>query len=323
MIKKGISSGIYSILVLLLVLSAASAQEKFPNRPVSFIIPWAPGGGGSLNAQALQPSFEKSLGVGMVIVNKPGGGGTIGWNLVANAPPDGYTVAILNPSLVVTVYTLKAGISYKKFDPIIFTVGIPGGVVVREDSPWKSFKDFINYAKANPGKVQMAQSGHGAMNHIGLIGIEMATGVKFTFVPYKGSAPCATALLGGHVDGTMIEISTLLPYVQAKKFRILAVSSPNRSFVLPDVPTFQEHGFDLDVGTWYGYGVPQGTPKDRIKVLHDAFKVGMDSKEFRDFYKKQGGDVEYRGPDGLAAYLEKQDKLWKKIVDFGGFKPED
>lgn len=308
--------------VMLILVGTVSAQEKFPTRPVSLIIPWAPGGGGTLNAQTLQPHVEKALGVGAVIVNKTGGGGTIAWNFVANAPSDAYTVGIVNPSLVVTLYTTKTGVSYKKFDPIIYTVGVPAGVVVRTESPWKTFKEFIDHAKANPGKVQMANSGHAAMYHIGIVGIEMATGVKFTHVPYKGSGPCVTALLGGHVDGSLIEISTLLPYVEANKFRILAVSSGERNFALPDVPTFKEFGFDLDVGTWYGYVVPKGTAKERIKILHDAFKVAMESKEFKDFYKKQGGLVEYKDSEGLGAYLGQQDRLWKKIIDFGGFKPE-
>jgi tripartite-type tricarboxylate transporter receptor subunit TctC len=193
-------------------------------------------------------------------------------------------------------------------------------VVVKAESPWKTFREFIDYAKANLGKVQMANSGHAAMYHIGNVGIEMATGVKFTHVPYKGSGPCVTALLGGHVDGSLIEISTLLPYVEAKKFRILAVSSAKRNFAIPEVPTFKEYGFDLDVGTWYGYVVPKGTPQERIRVLHDAFKVAMESEDFKAFYRKQGGVVEYMGPEGLGSYLEEQDKLWKKIIDFGGFK---
>jgi tripartite-type tricarboxylate transporter receptor subunit TctC len=308
--------------ILLITAGWGAAQEKFPTRPINIIIPWAPGGGGTLNAQTLQPYMEKQLGVGIVIVNKTGGAGTIAWNYVANSQPDGYTVGIVNPSLVVTVYTTKTGVSYKKFDPIIYTVGVPAGVVVRTEAPWRTFKEFIDYAKSNPGKVQMANSGHAAMYHIGIVGIEMATGAKFTHIPYKGSAPCITALLGGHVDASLIEISTLLPYIEAKKFRVLAVSSPTRNFALPDVPTFKEHGFDLDVGTWYGYVAPKGTPKDRIKILHDAFKTGMDSKEFKDFYKRQGGVVEYKGPEELGKYLEQQDILWKKIIDFGGFKPE-
>ena len=309
---------------ILLFLSTGwgAAQEKFPNRSIQFIIPWAAGGGGTINAQVLQPDFEKAINGSVQIINKTGGGGTIAWNFVANAPPDGYTVGIVNPSLVVTQYTNKTGISFKKFEPIITTVIVPAGVAVKADSPWKTFKEFIDYAKANPGKVNMANSGHAAMYHIGIVGIEMATGVKFTHIPYKGSGPCVTALLGGHVDGTLAEISTLLPYVEAKNFRILAVSSAERNFAIPNVPTFKEFGFDLDVGTWYGYVVPKGTPKERVKVLHDAFKAAMNSEAFKAFYAKQGGVIEYMGPEGLMAYLEAQDKQWKRIIDFGGFKPE-
>jgi tripartite-type tricarboxylate transporter receptor subunit TctC len=299
------------------------AQEKFPTRPISIIIAWAPGGGGTLNAQTLQPHFEKAIGVGAVIVNKPGGGGTICWNYVANSPPDGYTVGIINPSYVITRYTTKVGVSFDKFDPIICTVKIPFGITVREDSPWKTFREFIDYAKVNPGKVQMG-NGFAAMDHIGTLGIEVTAGVKFTHVPFKGTAPAITALLGGHVDGTLSEISTTIPYIQAKKFRVLALSSPTRNFALPDVPTFKEYfGIDLDVGGWYGYVVPKGTPKDRIKILHDAFKVAMDSEEFKAFYKKQGGVVEYMDPKNLQAFLNEQDRLWKSIIDLSGFKPVD
>jgi len=322
MMKKKMLVGWVLVTVLLFLLGPpALAQEKFPSRPVSWIIPWSPGGGGTLNAQAIQVPFEKALGGSVQIINKPGGGGTIAWNFVANSPPDGYTIVTINPSTVVTPYTTKTGVPLDRFDPIIYTVGIPAGVVVRDDSPWKTFKEFITYAKANPEKVQMANSGFAAMYHIGIIGIQMATGVKFTNVPYKGSGPCVTALLGGHADSSLIEIGTLLPYVEAKKLRVLAVSSAKRNADLPDVPTFKEHGFDLDVGTWYAYAVPRGTPKDRIQTLHNAFKVAMKSKPFQDFYKGKGGVIEYKNPKGVIAFVKEQDKLWKKIIDFGGFKP--
>jgi len=321
--KKAIRIGSVCLAILGFFFSTfAFAQEKFPSRPISWIIPWAPGGGGTLNAQAIQAASEKALGGSIQIINKPGGGGTIAWNFVANAPPDGYTMVTLNPSTVVTRYTTKTGVALERFDPIIYTVGIPAGVVVREESPWKTFKEFIAYAKANPEKIQMANSGFAAMYHIGIIGIQMATGVKFTHVPYKGSGPCITALLGGHADASLIEIGTILPYVQAKKLRILAVSSSKRNPDIPDVPTFKEHGFDLDVGTWYAYAAPRGTPKDRIQKLHDAFKAGMESKQYQDFYKGKGGVVEYKNPEGVIAFLKEQDILWKKIIDFGGFKPE-
>ena len=310
----------WGVAAVLLLVSAgvALAQEKFPSRPIQFIIPWAPGGGGTWNAQAIQPHFEKAIHGSVQIVNKPGGAGTIAWNFVANSPPDGYTTGIINPSTVVTLYTTKTAVSLDRFDPVIYTVYIPAGVVVRADSPWKTFKEFIDYAKANPEKVQMANSGHAAMYHIGIIGIEMATGVKFTHVPFKGTGPCITALLGGHVEGSLNEISTLLPYVEAKKFRVLAVCSAQRSPAMPEVPTFKEFGFDLDVGTWYAYVVAKGTPKDRIKILHDAFKAAVDSNEFKAFYQKQGGAAEYKGAEALAAYLKDQEGSGRRSSILGG-----
>jgi tripartite-type tricarboxylate transporter receptor subunit TctC len=317
----GVILALTAVLSVVLV-EAVWAQEKFPSRPIQFIIPWAAGGGGTINAQALQPHFEKAIGGSVQIVNKPGGAGTIAWNFVANSPPDGHTTGIVNPSTVVTLYTTKTGVPLDRFDPIAYTVYIPAGVVVRAESPWKTFKEFINHAKANPGKVQMANSGHAAMYHIGIVGIEMAMGVKFTHVPFKGTGPCITALMGGHVDGSLNEISTLLPYVESKKFRILAVCSPSRNPAVPDAPTFKEFGFDLDVGTWYAYVSAKGTPQDRLKKLQDAFRAGVESNEFKSLYQKQGGMAMFKGPEALLAYFKEQDRLWKKIIEFGEFKPE-
>ena len=320
--KRGKAFFVFLAAALLSAWAGPSlAQEKFPSRPISIIIPWPPGGAGTINAQLLQPYLEKALPGNVLLVNKPGGGTTIAFNYVANSPADGYTVGIVNPSLITTQYTIKTGISYERFAPIINTVAVPAGVVVRADAPWKSFKEFVEYGKANPGKIQMANSGYAAMYHIGALGLEMACGVKFTHVPFKGAGPIITAMLGGHTDATVSEISTFLPYVESKKLRILAVSSRERNFALPDVPTFKEYGFELDVANWNGYVVPKGTPRDRIKILHDAFRAAMNSDEFKAYYKKQGGVLDYQGPDAFAAHLKRQDLLWKKIIDFSGFTP--
>lgn len=267
----------------------ALSQEKFPTRPITVILHSAPGGGSTLNAQSVQHQFEKTIGASMMIVNKPGGGGTIAWNFVANAPPDGYTVlGGVNPSLIMSRYINQAGVSYDRFEPILMTVRVPAGIVVPADSPWKTLKEFTDYARANPGKVQMGNSGHATMFHVGNVGLEMALDLKFTHIPYKGSGPVVTALLGGHVDAGLVELSTLIPLVEAKRLRILAISSAQRSSVLPDVPTFKEFGFDLDVGSWYGYMVPKKTPQDRIRLLHNAFKAGVDSEEFKTTWRRGG-----------------------------------
>lgn len=314
----------FAVGILLFIFTEwAQAEEKFPTRPISIIVCWSPGGVSHMNAQVLQPLLAKALHVGVEIINKPGASGTIGWNYAANSPPDGYTVAQSNPSLILTPYTTKTGVSYDKFDDIIIAVKFPGGIFVKADSPWKSFREFIDYAKAHPGKVQMGTTGIGASYHIGTLGLEMVTGTKFTQVPFKGSGPIVTALLGGHVDGTFIELTTGIPFVEAKKFRCLAVSYPVRSFVLPDVPTLRELGFDLNVPNWQGYSVPKGTPKERIKIIHDAFKAAMDSEEYKAYCKKQGGMIEYVGLEDVRAFLDNEDKFWKKIIEFSGFKPTE
>jgi len=316
---------ILAVAGVFLLLSAGwgAAQEQFPSRAIQFIVPWAPGGGGTVNAQVLQPAFEKAINGSVQIVNKAGGGGTIGWNFVANAPPDGYTTGVMNQSFLLTQYTTRTGVSYKKIDPLLMVIDMSAALAVKVDAPWKTFKEFIAYAKANPGNVQMGNSGVGANYHTSALGIEMVTGAKFTHVPFKGIGPGITALLGGHVDAAISEIATLLPLVHANKLRLLVVGSTERNFAVPEVPCIVEEGYEqVMVGAWYLWIVPNGVPADRKKKLHDAFKAGMESKEYKDYYKKQGGLVRYMPPEQLPAFLEKEDKQLKKIIDFSGIKPQ-
>ena len=252
---------ILAVAGVFLLLSAGwgAAQEQFPSRAIQFIVPWAPGGGGTVNAQVLQPAFEKAINGSVQIVNKAGGGGTIGWNFVANAPPDGYTTGVMNQSFLLTQYTTRTGVSYKKIDPLLMVIDMSAALAVKVDAPWKTFKEFISYAKANPGKVQLGNSGVGANYHTSALGIEMVTGAKFTHVPFKGIGPGITALLGGHVDAAISEIATLLPHVYAGKLRLLVVGSTERNFAVPEVPCFTEEGYEqVMVGAWYLWAVPKG-----------------------------------------------------------------
>ena len=307
---------------ILLSIGSSLAQEKFPGRPIQFIIPWAAGGGGTINAQALQPHFEKAIQGSIQIVNKPGGGGTIGWNYLANAAPDGYTVGVTNQSFILTQYTTRTGVSFKKVDPILMVIDMPAALAVKTDAPWKNFKEYISYAKANPGKVQMGNSGMGANYHVSALGIEMVTGVKLTHVPFKGAGPSMTALLGGHVDSAVAELPTLLPYVEGKKFRLLVVGSPERNFAVPDVPIMKEEGYEqILIGAWYVWSVPKGVPKDRFQKLHDAFKAAMEAPEYRQLYRKLGGVARYMSPQELPAFYEQEDRKLKRLIDYSGFKP--
>lgn len=310
-------------IIVALTVGYSLAQEKFPSKPVSIVVPFAAGGNTSINAQMLRPYIQKALGTDVEVILKPGGSTLIGNNLVANSPADGYTMLAQTPSLICSGYTIKAGVNADKFTPVLRSVAVPMGIAVKFDAPWKTFKEFIADAKANPGKISMGNSGIGAMTHIGTAGVEMGAGIKVTHMPFKGSGPVLTAIVGGHLHGAVVEISTLHPFVEAKKIRVLAVSSKERNETLPDVPTFSEHGFEADIGTSVTFFVPKGTPKDRIQVLHGALNVAMETPEHRDYYKKQGGIVKYMNLEETAAWFDGQHKLWKKIIEFGGFKPMD
>ena len=320
--KHGMMACIVCLLVVFVLGGGFPfAQEKFPTKPINIIVPFSPGGNVDVNAQLMRSHLQKILGVSVVVVSKPGGSTTIGANLAANSPPDGYTLMAHTPSLLCTRYTVKSGVSHEKFVPVIRTVVVPLAITVRADAPWKDFKEFIDHAKKNPEKVKEGHSGVGAMAHLTAVGLEMTTGAKFTHVPFKGAGPSITALVGGHIDFMLHDLSSTFPFIQAKKLRALGVSSVERSHVVPDVPTFKELGLDLDVGSWVTYFVPKGTAKERIEILHQAFKEAMNTPEHLDMYKKQGGIVEYMEPENLAGFLDQQDKFLKKIIDFAGIKP--
>jgi tripartite-type tricarboxylate transporter receptor subunit TctC len=241
---------------------------------------------------------------------------------VANAAPDGYTVGVTNQSFILTQYTTRTGVNFKKVDPIIMVIDMPAALAVKTDAPWKNFKEYISYAKANPGKVQMGNSGMGANYHVSALGIEMVTGVKLTHVPFKGAGPSITALLGGHVDSAVSELPSLLPYVEGKKFRLLVVGSPERNFAVPDVPIMKEEGYEqILIGAWYVWSVPKGVPKDRFQKLHDAFKAAMEAPEYRQLYRKLGGVARYMSPQELPAFYEQEDRKLKRLIDYSGFKP--
>lgn len=306
-----------TILVSTVILGEVLAKEKFPTKPITVICSWAPGGA-DVSLRALQPHAEKALGKAIVLLYKLGGAGSIGFREGANAAPDGYTITLVTPSIITTPYTVDPDVSYKQFDPIILPVGGPVVITVKADSPWKTFKEFIDYAKSNPGKIRYGNSGHRAMFHIGVVGIEELTGVKFTHVPFKGSAQIIMALMGGHVEAGISTLGPVLQYLKIGKLRILGICSPERYNEFPEVPTFKELGMNIDISTWWGYLAPKGTPKENIKIIHDAFKTAMDTPEFKRYTKEQGLIIPYMGPEEFGKYLVEQDKQWLKIIEYGG-----
>lgn len=321
--KRFLETSFIVVLLLTTIMGeVALTQEKFPTRPITLIVPWAAGGGMDLTSRAVQPTVEKVLGQSLVIVNKTGGGGAIGLSEIANSTPDGYTIGITSPALPIMQYTVKANIDYRKYEPVIFGGYSPMGIIVRVDAPWNTLKEFLDYCKANPGKVRVGHSGYGASFHIGAIAMEDAASVKFTLVPYKGAAPSSTALLGGHIDAAISGIGDILPLVKGRKIKFLGIADLERSPFVPDAQTFKELGMELELSTYYFWIGPKGIPKERVKILHDAFKKAIESKEFREFCEKQGVTILHRGTEESVKFLEEEDKKWKRLIMIGGIKPE-
>jgi len=306
-----------------IVGASVFAQEKFPTRPISFIIAFSAGGGQDLVARTLQPHLQKFLGQSVVLINKSGAGGAIGFNEVAKAPADGYTIGQISPSLLLLKYTAKGTTtSFSNYETIIFGGYAPYGILVRKEAPWNTWKEFHDYARANPKKVRVGNPGFGGNGHIACIGMEVAAKLEFVHVPYKGVAPSFQEVLGGHIDAICGGLTDTLQLVRGNRLKFLALAAPERSKVIPDTPTFKELGMDAEFSAYYGWVAPKGVAKDRVAVLYNAFKNAIESKEFKDFADTQGITIALKNPEEFARFWEQDDRKWRELTTIGGINPE-
>ena len=285
------------------ILSTVAQAQQFPTRPVTLIVPWPAGGSTDIGMRALAAATEKHLGQSIVIENKPGAAGTIGpANMAANAKPDGYTVA----QLPITVFRLPF-IQKTSFDPtrdftyIIHVTGYTFGVVVKGDAPWKTFQELLDYAKANPGKVNYGTPGAGSSLHITMEQIAKQKGVKWTQIPFKGVAESMNALLGGHIDVTA-DSTGWAGAVNGGQARLLVTWGAKRTKNWPDAPILKEVGIDMVSNSPFGIGGPKGMDPAVAKVLHDAFKKGMEDPVHMQAMEKYDQDLIYMSGDDYAKF---------------------
>ena len=321
---KGFLTAIFITLCgVIMVGGLAFAQEKFPSKPITFLIPWAAGGGQDLAARAFQPVIEKLTGVSVLVVNKPGGGASIGFGEVMRSAPDGYTLCHISPSINIVKYTIKGtDVDYVKFEPIIFTTYAPETLVVRNEAPWKTLKEFLDYAKANPGKLRVGNPGYGAIHHIGGIGLEQAAKIKFIHVPYRGTAEGFPDLLGGHIDAYLVSLTDVLHMINGGVLRALGVACPERIKFVPEAQTFVELGINHNILSYHAWIGPKGIPKERVKILYELFLKALDTKEMKAHYDTHGGVISVKGPEEFGKFLADEDKRWKELITIGGIKPE-
>jgi tripartite-type tricarboxylate transporter receptor subunit TctC len=307
----------------IVAFATAAHAQQFPTRPVTLIVPWPAGGSTDIGMRALAAATEKHLGQPIVIENRPGAGGTIGpANMAANAKPDGYTVA----QLPITVFRMPF-IQKTSFDPtrdftyIIHVTGYTFGVVVKADAPWKTFNELIEYARANPGKLNYGTPGAGTSLHITMEQIAKMKGIKWTHVPFKGVAESMNALLGGHIDVTS-DSTGWAGAVNAGQARLLVTWGVGRTKNWPEVPNLKEVGIDLVSNSPFGIGGPKGMDPAVVKILHDAFKKGMEEQSYKDSMAKLDQEAYYLDTAAYHAFAMKQIVEQKELVEALGLRQQ-
>jgi tripartite-type tricarboxylate transporter receptor subunit TctC len=307
----------------MVAFAGAAQAQQFPNRPVTLVVPWPAGGGTDIGMRALATATEKYLGQKIVIENKPGASGTIGpANMAATAAPDGYTVA----QIPITVFRLPA-IQKTNYDPakdftyIIQVTGYTFGVVVRRDAPWKTFNELLDYAKANPNKINYGAPGAGTSLHITMEQIAKLKGIKWTMVPFKGQADSLTALLGGHID---VESNSTgwAGAVNSGDVRLLVTWGAQRTKNWPDAPTLKDLGINMVSNSPFGIAGPKGMDPAVVKVLHDAFKKGMEEQSYKDAMVKLDQEDNYLSTADYQAYAAQQIAEQKQLVEELGLRQQ-
>ena len=257
-----------------LIMAVPLHAAEFPTKEVQIIIPWAAGGATDLIFRALAATTGKYLGKAVVVVNRPGGAGAVGFTEAMQAKPDGYTLVSAVTPLTILPHQVSTAFTYKNFDPVINVVDDPSMFLVRSDAPWKSLKEFLDYAKKNPGMITVGNSGAGGGVHLVALAFEKAAGVKFNHIPFSGGGPSVTAILGGHVNAVSVSPPEGISQVQAGKLKIIALFAEKRFEMFPDVPTVKEQGINFAMGMWRGLAAPKGTPARRDQETARCFQAG-------------------------------------------------
>src|SRR5215208_2956010 len=259
------------------ITSSIASAQAYPSRPVRLVIGYTPGGSADLTARLMGQWLSEKLGQSFVIENRPGGGTNIATESVLRATSDGYTLLLVAPANAInaTLYDKLPFDFMKEMEPIAGIIRFPNVVVVHPSLPIKSIPELIAYAKANPGKLNMASSGNGSTIHMSGELFKMLTGIQMVHVPYRGGAPALTDLMAGQVHVMFDNIPTCAEHIKAGNLRGLAVTSTDRSHVLPDLPTVSDFVQGYEASAWYGLGAPKGTPSDIVALINEAVNAAL------------------------------------------------
>lgn len=304
----------------------ANAQSSYPNKPIKMIIPLAAGSAVDNAARVLTIKMGENMGQGFVIENITGSSGLIGAERVARAAPDGYTIGGYNDSILTMVPHMMAKMPWNAltdFEPISLVGTIEWGLVVKADGPYKTLSDFLNAAKAKPGKLNYSSGGNGSPQHIGMALVANRANIDITHVPYKGATPAAVAVAAGEVDAAMQGLGTVTALIQSGKLRLLAVSTPAPLPQYPAVPTFTEAGMkDFTFNSWFAMVAPAGTPKAVIDRLNDEVKKALNDSATRDKLLSLGVTPRGTSSSDFGVATRNQYELYRKLIQDKGIRAE-
>lgn len=309
---------IFLFLLGALIFPVFCQAFDYPNKPIEVIVAYEAGGGTDVGARILAKVAKKYIPQPLVIVNKPGAGGEIGFTALAQANPDGYTIGFINPPTIVLL-PFQRKVAYKMSDYryIINVMEDIGALCVRTESPYKTLNDFVKAAKEKPGELTVGNAGSGSDAHMTALDFAKKTNISINPVPFKGASDARTAALGGHVDAIVMKVGEAKPFVQSKQIRILAIAAGERLKEFFDVPTFKERGISTAMTTTRAIAGPRGIPNYAVKYLHDHLKKTMEDPEFIELTEKTGVYVRYMTPEEYKKYLdgieETYGPMWKEI----------
>jgi tripartite-type tricarboxylate transporter receptor subunit TctC len=324
---KGITMRIPQHLALgtfLAFFALGAFGQGYPNRTIRLVVPFPAGGTTDLLARAASQKLTESLGQAVVVDNRPGAAGTLGADIVAKSSPDGYTLlmgTVGTHAINASLYSKMPYDHVKDFTPIVLVAAVPNVLVVNPSVPVKSVGDLIKLAKAKPGAINFASSGAGTSIHLSGELFKTMAHVDMTHVPYKGSAPALTDLIGGQVQVMFDNLPSSLPQIKAGKLRAVAVTSLKRAPALPDVPTISESGLPgVEASSWFGVLGPAGTPAPVVARINSEINKWLQSPEAREQLIAQGAEAAGGTPENFALHIRAETEKWAKVVKASGAK---
>ncbi|HET7888165.1 MAG TPA: tripartite tricarboxylate transporter substrate binding protein [Bradyrhizobium sp.] len=322
---RGVSALLAQLLVALGIAGVAGAQT-YPSRTITMVVPFPPGGSTSLVGRVIADKMSQLLGQSIVVDNRGGAGGTVGAKTVAKSEPDGYTLMVGYTGTLAIAPSLYRNAGYDPridFVPIGMIGSAPSSLVVHPSFPAKTVAELVAYAKANPGKVNFGSAGIGTVGHITGEYFARATGISIVHIPYKGTGPAVSDLLGGHIPVSFSPVAATAGNVKAGLLRGLAVTSIRRNQLLPDVPTMVEAGVTgFDAVLAYGLVAPAGTPRPIIDKLSAALQAALASDEVKKQLALDGTEITPSTPEQYADFIDRDERKWSELVKASGVEPE-